>query len=155
MAAQPKPYTPKQERFGTGFIRVASTVNAWLYRRSKGRIGGRFPGGAPICLLTTRGRKSGQDRTVALLYLRDGDDVVVVASKGGMSQHPEWYLNLVADPTVRIEIGTETLTCTARTATDAEKQSLWPRLVAMYKSYDTYQARTERPIPVVICTPVG
>ena len=136
-------------------LRWASAANAWVYRASKGRIAGRFGKGIPICLLTTRGRRSGKERTVALLYLRDGADFVVVASKGGMSHHPEWYLNLVAEPSVRVEVGKDVLACTARTATDDEKRSLWPRLIAMYASYDTYQARTTREIPVVICTPVS
>lgn len=127
--------------------------NTWLYRVSKGRFGNRFPGGAPICLLATKGRKSGVTRTTPLLFLADGDNVVVVASQGGMPKHPEWYLNLVADPNVSVQIRDEDRAMTARTADASEKQELWPRLTAMYKGYDTYQARTTRDIPVVICTP--
>jgi len=153
VAKEPKPYTAGQERFGTAFIRVASKVNAFIFRRTKGRFGATFPGGAPVCLMTTTGVKTGQPRTVALLYLRDGDDVVVVASKGGMSEHPQWYGNLVADPNVTVEIGADSTPMLAHTATDAEKARLWPMLVAMYKGYADYQARTDRQIPVVVCSP--
>jgi len=152
---EPKPYTPAQERRGDPFIKAGSTINTWLYRRTGGRLGGKFAGGAPVCLLTTIGRKSGERRTVPLLYLRDGDDVVVVASKGGYSTSPQWYFNLIADPAVEVTIGREHFEMTARTATADEKSALWPRLVANYGSYDTYQARTERDIPVVICSLPG
>ena len=149
---QPKPYTPEQERRGDRFIKLMSSVNAGMYRRSGGRFGGRF-GGAPVCLLTTTGRRSGEPRTVPLLYLRDGEDVVVVASKGGYSAHPQWYINLLADPRVTVQIERRATPMVARVATADHKAALWPRLVAMYSSYDTYQARTDRDIPVVICSP--
>ena len=155
---KPTPYTPEQEARGDRLIKLMSKANTGLYRRTGGRVGGRF-GGAPVCLLTTTGRRSGQPRTMPLLYLEggpgpgDGDDVVVVASKGGFSQHPQWYLNLLADPEVTVEIGRRRRAMTARVATDDEKAALWPRLVAMYRSYDDYQARTDRDIPVVILSP--
>jgi F420H(2)-dependent quinone reductase len=157
VAKEAKPYTAGQERFGTAFIRVVSGFNAWLFRRSKGRFGATMPGsgGVPVCLLTTTGVKTGQPRTVALLYLRDGDDVVVVASKGGMSKNPQWYGNLVAHPEVTVEIGPDRSQMIAHTATPDEKTRLWPMLVGMYKSYDDYQARTEREIPVIVCSPAG
>ena len=106
----------------------------------------------PSLLLTTTGRKSGLARTVPLLYLADGENVVVVASQGGMSKHPEWYLNIVANPKVTVEIGGDARAMLARTADAEARAGLWPRLVAMYSSYDTYQQRTTREIPVVICT---
>ncbi len=154
-----KPFTPIQERILRPFIRVMSGINTELYRRTDGRLGGSFFGGAPVCLLTTVGRKSGKRRTVALVYLTgaDGlaaDEVVVVASLGGSAQHPLWYLNLVADPEVEIQMGRERRTCTARTADAAERARLWPQLVAVYGPYESYQARTDREIPVVICTPL-
>jgi deazaflavin-dependent oxidoreductase (nitroreductase family) len=105
-------------------------------------------------LLTTIGRKSGRPRTVPLLYLRHGEDVVIVASKGGMSHHPLWYRNLKAKPEVEIEIGTERTAMRARTATVDEKAALWPSLVAVYRDFDDYQARTERNLPVVILSPL-
>lgn len=150
---KPTPFTPEQERRGDRFIKLMSAINTGLYRRTGGRVGAKFPGGAPVCLLTTTGRTSGEPRTMPLLYLRDGDDVVVVASKGGFSTHPQWYLNLLADPAVTVEIKRERIPMVARVADAAEKTALWPRLVAMYPSYDDYQARTDRDIPVVICSP--
>ena len=153
--SQPKPFTPQQERRGDRFIKSMSSANTSVYRRSGGRVGGRFKGGAPVCLLTTIGRKSGEPRTMPLLYLSDGADVVIVASKGGFSSHPQWYHNLVANPEVTIEIGRSSTPMVARVASDGEKAALWPRLVAMYADYEDYQARTEREIPVIICSPAG
>jgi len=147
------PWTPTQERVANVFIKAMTAANIWAYRLTGGWLGGRFLRGAPVCLVTMRGRKSGQERTVALLYLRDGDDVVIVASKGGMSHHPAWYLNLKADPRCEVEIGRERRRMRARTASPDEKRALWPKLVAMYRDYDDYQARTTRDIPVVICEP--
>ena len=157
MAKEPKPYTAGQERFGRAFIRVVSRVNAWAFRRSHGRFGAKMPGSsrAPICLVTTTGAKTGQPRTVALVYVRDGDNVVVAASLGGMSKNPQWYGNLVAHPEVRVEIGGNATAMIAHTATPDEKARLWPMLLETYPSYADYQARTEREIPVVVCSPAG
>jgi len=131
-----------------------SRASSWLYRLSGGRIGGRWLRGEPVMLLTTVGRKSGAPRTVPVLYLRDGENVVVVASGVGRSRHPVWYLNLEANSGVNIEIGTEEREMTARLATEEERAVLWPRLVEMYRGLDGYQLRTEREIPVIILSPV-
>jgi len=131
-------------------VKWMSRFNAWLYRISGGRIGGRFLRGAPVCLLTTTGRRSGLPRTVPLLYLADSERVLLVASKGGMKNHPLWYLNLVAKPEVSLQIGEATREMVARTAGPEERAALWPRLVAMYRDYDTYQTWTDREIPVVV-----
>jgi len=147
---EPKPFTPTQERLGHIVIRLVSVLNVLVYRLSKGRLGGRFRGGAPVLLLTTVGRKSGVRRTAPVLYLADGNRFVVVASKGGFSTHPLWYKNLESNPNVEIEVGGERQKMTARRASEAEKRTLWPRLVAMYRDFDDYQARTKREIPVVI-----
>jgi deazaflavin-dependent oxidoreductase (nitroreductase family) len=147
------PWTPTQERLASVMIRIMTAANVWLFRLSGGRLGARFRGGAPICLVTTHGRKSGQPRTVALLYLMDGDRVVLVGSKGGMSHHPAWYGNLCAEPRCEVEIGGRRTSMRARTAGSAEREALWPRLVAMYPDYQQYQYRTTREIPVVICEP--
>jgi deazaflavin-dependent oxidoreductase (nitroreductase family) len=147
--AAPRPFTPTQERVGHQLIRVMSALNVWLFRASGGRVGGRFLRGAPVLLLTTTGARTGQPRTAPLLYLRDGERLVVVASKGGMSQHPLWYRNLLAHPDVEVEVGGTRLAMTARVVGTAERAALWPRLVAMYPDYDDYQARTTREIPVV------
>ena len=149
-----KPFTPAQERLGNIVIRVMSTLNVFAYRLSKGKLGGKFLGGAPILLLTTIGRKSGQRRTAPVLYLADGDRFVVVASKGGFSKHPLWYQNLESNPSVEVEVGSERRKMTARRASDAEKRALWPKLVAMYRDFEDYQARTKRDIPVVILSPL-
>jgi deazaflavin-dependent oxidoreductase (nitroreductase family) len=148
-----RPYTKREERLGTALVKVMSKANVWAYRATGGRVGGRFLRGAPVLLLTTRGRRSGQPRTAPLLYLEDGGRIVVVASKGGMSEHPLWYRNLEADPECEVEIGRERRTMRARVATAAEKRELWPKLVALYDDFDDYQARTERDIPVVILVP--
>ena len=130
-------------------MRGASGLNVWVYRLSRGKFMGRFPSGAPVLLLTTTGRKSGQRRTVPLLYLKDGNDFVIVASQGGAPQHPGWYLNLDAAPKAEVEIGAERFPVTARRVSEDEKAALWPRLVAIYAPYEQYQRRTTRPIPVV------
>jgi|SRR5271168_2251984 F420H(2)-dependent quinone reductase len=134
-------------------LRTISALNTWIYRVSGGRWMGRFPSGAPVCLLTTQGRKSGQRRTVPLLFLADGDDLVVVASQGGAPQHPGWYFNLVADPAAEVQIGRRIFAAAAHVVNEAEKAALWPRLVAIYPPYEAYQQRTTRPIPVVRLTP--
>jgi deazaflavin-dependent oxidoreductase (nitroreductase family) len=134
-------------------IRAMSALNTWAYRATGGRLGGRFLRGAPVLLLTTTGARTGQRRTAPLLYLRDGDRLVVVASKGGMSKHPLWYRNLLAHPEVEVEVGRERRTMVARTAGPEERAALWPRLVAMYRAYADYQARTPREIPVVVLEP--
>jgi deazaflavin-dependent oxidoreductase (nitroreductase family) len=131
-----------------------SKLNIWAYRLTNGWLGGTFPGGAPVLLLTTIGRKTGQQRVAPLLYLEDGHDLVIVASKGGMSHHPLWYRNLQANPAVEVEIGSQKRPYRARTASREEKARLWPALVEMYASYDAYQDRTTRDIPVVILSPV-
>ncbi len=149
----PRPYTPTEEKIGNVLIKWMSRANTWVYRASGGRLWSRWLHGAPVMLLTTTGRKSGEPRTVPLLYLRDGDNIVCVASKGGMSKHPLWYRNLEANPDCEVEIGSTRTPMRARRASDEEKAALWPRLVAMYKDFDDYQARTERNIPVLILSP--
>jgi deazaflavin-dependent oxidoreductase (nitroreductase family) len=146
-------FTPRQERWLHAAMKPLSWANTFVYRLSDGKIGGRWLRGAPVMLLTTVGRKSGAPRTVPVLYLRDGENVVAVASQAGLTRHPVWYLNLEANPEVTVEIGSEKREMTARRATDEEKAALWPRLVEMYRDFDDYQARTERNIPVVILSP--
>jgi len=148
-----RPWTKREEKLGHSVIKVMSAVNTWAFRVSGGKLGAHFPGGAPILLLTTIGRRSGEARVAPLLYLKEGNDYVIVASKGGMSHHPAWYLNLKTHPEVDVEVGREKLRMVARPASAAEKAHLWPKLVAMYPSYDDYQSRTERQIPVVILSP--
>lgn len=153
MASPPRPFTKTEMAFANPIIKAMSRVNTWAYRVTKGRVGGKFMRGAPVLLLTTVGRKSGARRVAPLIYARDGDRVLVVASKGGMDHHPLWYHNLVANPEVEVQIGAETRPMTARTATPEEKAALWPKVVAVYRDYADYQARTTRDIPVVILSP--
>lgn len=106
--------------------------------------------GVPALLLTTRGRRSGKLRRTALIYGRDGDRYLVVASRGGAPQHPLWYQNLVADPNVQVQVGPDKFPARARTAQPDEKGRLWPLMTAIWPAYDEYQTKTERQIPVVI-----
>jgi F420H(2)-dependent quinone reductase len=152
MEKPPKPFTPRQEKMASVVVKAMSVANTWIYRATGGRIGGRFLRGAPVLLLTTVGRKSGQPRTAPLLYLKEGEAYVIVASKGGMSHHPLWFGNLQANPDVEVEVGREKIPMRARQVSDEEKAALWPKLVAMYRDYADYQARTERNIPVILLT---
>ena len=135
-------------------LRVVSALNVLIYRVSHGKLLGRFPSGAPVCLLTTRGRKSGRSRTVPLLYLADGNDFIVVASQGGRPQHPGWYFNLEVDPSGELTIGSRRFPVIARRVSEEEKAQLWPALVEMYPPYRDYQRRTTRLIPVIRLSPV-
>ena len=137
----------------TTIIKWMSRAQTFLYKKTGGRLGGKFLQGAPVALLTTTGRKTGEPRVSPLLYLREGNRVVLVASKVGAANNPMWYLNLKANPTVSIQIKDEVLHLRARDATDAERAQYWPRLTEMYTSFDDYQSWTDRVIPVVICDP--
>lgn len=150
---RPRPWTANEERIATIVTRIMSVLNTALFQASGGRLGNKFLRGAPVCLVTTTGARSGQQRTTPLIYLADRDDVVIVASKGGMSHHPAWYHNLAAHPEARVQIGSRARDVLARRASDAEKAALWPRLVGIYPDYDDYQARTDRNIPVMILSP--
>ena len=119
------------------------------YVRTDGTKGHRWHG-VDTLLLTTRGRRTGKLRRTALIYGRDGDRYLVVASQGGAKQHPNWYRNLVADPEVRVQVGAETFVGRARPATDKEKPKLWQQMASIWPDYDRYQAKTDRDIPVVI-----
>ena len=139
--------------YGDFFFKWMSRVNTFLYRRSGGEgLGGTFQK-IPVALLTTTGRKSGEPRVSPLYFLRDGDRVIVAASRGGSAKNPMWYLNLKANPKVEVQIKKEVLDLTARDATEEERAKYWPQLVAMYPSYDDYQSWTDRTIPLVICDP--
>ncbi|WP_018177970.1 nitroreductase family deazaflavin-dependent oxidoreductase [Jongsikchunia kroppenstedtii] len=140
-------------------MKWGSRLNTELYRRTGGRLGKTWRIGAglrkpaPVCLLTTTGRKTGQPRTVPLIYMSDDDNVVFVASQGGRATNPMWFGNIVANPRVTVQIGKIKRDMIARAADQAERDRLWPRLVEVYADYDQYQEWTERSIPVVICSP--
>jgi F420H(2)-dependent quinone reductase len=124
-----------------------------IYRATNGLIGHRFPGSPPTLLLDHTGAKSGRRRTSPLVYARDGENVILVASKGGYPKNPAWFHNLQAHPDTTIQIGSQRLSVHARVADAAERKRLWPVVVGVYKGYDGYQARTEREIPLVILEP--
>jgi F420H(2)-dependent quinone reductase len=128
-------------------------VHTALYRATGGRIGGRIPGGASILLLDHVGAKSGRRRTAPLLYVEDGRDVVLVASKGGHPRHPAWLHNLRANPDTTVRIGGERRAVRAREARLEERGRLWAKAVAAYRPYRDYQRRTDREIPLVILEP--
>jgi deazaflavin-dependent oxidoreductase (nitroreductase family) len=130
--------------FGPEHVRV--------YRETKGERGYHWRG-ATILLLTTTGRRSGDPRTMPLIYRADGDRFVVVASKGGWKDNPLWYENLKADPDVTIELKGQTIPVRASTAQGEERARLWPLMTEVWPDYDTYQRRAEREIPVVVLSP--
>jgi F420H(2)-dependent quinone reductase len=129
-------------------------VHTLVYRLTGGRVGHSAPGFPTMLLLDHVGAKSDTKRTSPLLYFRDGDDVVIVASKGGFPKHPAWYHNLIANPDTEVQIGTEHRAVHARVATDAEHERLWPVALKQYSGYADYQARSKgRKIPLVILEP--
>lgn len=107
--------------------------------------------GMPIMLVEMTGAKSGQKRTIPLMYVPNGDGFLLVASQGGAPKHPVWYHNLVAHPNVKITYGGETKAMKVRRATDDEKAELWPTCCKYYPPYQEYQDRTDRNIPMFIC----
>ncbi|WP_072809558.1 nitroreductase family deazaflavin-dependent oxidoreductase [Rhodococcus zopfii] len=144
-------------KWTVSIIKWMSRANVAAYRATGGRIGGKwrvgsaFPWGIPVCLLTTTGRKTGRPRTLPLLFLEDGDRVVLVASQGGLPKHPLWFRNIQANPEVTIQIRSRVRAMHARVATPEERAGYWPELVAMYPDFDKYQSWTDRTIPVVVC----
>ena len=119
-----KPYTPGQEKFGSWFITRFGRLQAAGYELTGGRLWNRFLG-SPVAILTTVGRKTGKTRKIPLLYLKQGDNVIMTASKGGMSKLPVWYHNVKAAPTVQIQVGSEKKEYTMREATPEEEAELY------------------------------
>jgi deazaflavin-dependent oxidoreductase (nitroreductase family) len=154
MIAMPKsPPRFLNSPFMTFFVKWVSRLNTFMYKRGGGEgLGGSFQN-IPVALLTTTGRKSGKPRVSPLYFLRDGDRVVVAASRGGSDKNPMWYLNLSTNPKVQVQIKKEVLDLQAREATEDERTKYWPQLVAMYPTYDDYQSWTDRQIPLVVCEP--
>lgn len=126
--------------------------NRWVYERTGGRVLGTH-GGAPVLLLRTTGRKTGNRRTTPLLYLADEAGLVIVASYGGSPTHPAWFLNLGANPDVEVQIGREVRPVRARVTEGEERADLWTKAVAMYGPYEEYQRETDREIPVIVLSP--
>ena len=134
-------------------LRRVMGLHTVAYRATKGVIGHRVPFGPPMLLLEHVGAKSGVKRTSPLVYVADGQDVVLVASKGGNPKNPAWFYNLKAHPDTRVQIGSEQRLVRARVATDDERRRLWPKAVEVYGGYAGYQERTERKIPLVVLEP--
>jgi F420H(2)-dependent quinone reductase len=132
-------------------LRRVMAGHALIYRASGGLIGHKMPGGPPTLLLTHVGARSGQKRISPLTYTKgDGDDLVLVASKGGYPKNPAWFHNLKANPDTVVQVGREHRPVHARVATPEERERLWPRVVENYAGYADYQKRTDRQIPLVI-----
>jgi deazaflavin-dependent oxidoreductase (nitroreductase family) len=129
-------------------VRFLSRLHRAVFAATGGRIGRRLVGN-DMLLLTTTGRRTAKRHTVPLLYLRDGGRYVVIASFGGRPNHPAWYLNLMADPSVEVQIGGRKHPAIASTASPEERAAWWPRIARAYRGYSEYAKRTDRTIPVV------
>lgn len=154
MSSTAGPPVPAPGSVAFWIFKAITGLHAKLYRLSRGRLGARLAG-APVLLLDHVGRRSGTRRTTPLLYLEDGDDLVVVGSRGGSKAPPAWWLNLEARPETIVQVGPERRAVVARTASPDEKAALWPRVVDLYAGYETYQRRTDRDIPLVVLTRRG
>jgi deazaflavin-dependent nitroreductase family protein len=134
-------------------FKTVSGVHRTLFRASGGKLFNKGAG-MPVLVLTTTGRKSGQPRSTMLTSpLQIDDKVVIVASRGGDDRHPDWFLNLQANPKVEVEIAGSKRSMTAHVADDTEKADLWPKIVGPHANYAGYQEKTDRDIPVIILTP--
>lgn len=120
------------------------------YEETDGEVGHDWQPGVPALVLTTKGRKSGADRKLALIYQEVAGNPVVVASNGGAPKHPSWYLNLQANPEVRVQVGADRFTARARTAEGEERAQLWDKMAQVWPYYNDYTKRTDREIPVVV-----
>ena len=134
-------------------LRRMMGLHTIVYRATHGAVGHRVPGGPSMLLLDHVGARSGVKRTSPLLYLDDGPNLVIIASKGGHPRQPAWFHNLRANPETMVQVGSERRPVRARVATSEERRRLWPRAVKSYGSYANYQRRTGRQIPVVILEP--
>jgi deazaflavin-dependent oxidoreductase (nitroreductase family) len=134
-------------------LRRVMGLHTIVYRATHGLVGHRIPGGPSMLLLDHVGAKSGVKRTSPLLYLEEGPNLVIIASKGGHPTHPAWFHNLRANPKTTVQLGSERRPVRARVATPDERRRLWPRAVKAYRGYADYQRRTGRQIPLVILEP--
>lgn len=119
------------------------------FRAHRGKSGGPMEG-RPLLLLTTTGAKSGQLRTTPVMYIPDGDHLLVIASNAGAATHPDWYRNLLSHPEVTVEVGNETFKAIAAVAEGSERQRLWTRVVELYPFFADHEAKTTRQIPVIV-----
>ena len=133
-------------------LKLGTIVHSGVYRATGGKLLGRM-GQSPILLLNTIGRKSGKKRATPLLYVVDGEDLVIIASKGGTPSNPAWYLNLTADPDATVEIRDRKVRVRAEEVDGQEKERLWQQMAEMYPTYDDYQKKTKRGIPLLVLHP--
>jgi len=133
------------------FMKVAGGTHTALYRVTRGKVGGTMLK-VPILLLITRGRRSGKERTTPLMFSRDGDNLVLIASVGGAPHDPGWYHNLQGGEG-EVQVGSERRRVRARDAEGEERERLWAQMVALYPNYAEYQKKTSRQIPVVVLEP--
>lgn len=145
-------YTRFSTSISAGALRALGKLNVPLYRATGGRLFGRV-GRAPVLLLTTTGRRSGQPRTAPVLYLRDGERLIVIGSNAGNEHPPAWALNLVANPDAEVEVGRERRPVRARVAEGDERAELWRRVNDQYAGFDDYATRTDREIRVFVLEP--
>jgi deazaflavin-dependent oxidoreductase (nitroreductase family) len=134
----------------TSAIHLFGLAHVAKYRETGAEVGHIWKEGAPVLLLTTEGRNTGRPGTAPLIYARDGDDYVIVASKGGAPDHPGWYRNLVKSPDVEVQVMDEVFEARARTAEGAERERLWKVVNEVWPHYEEYQHKTDRTIPVVV-----
>jgi F420H(2)-dependent quinone reductase len=140
----------RNSKFLALLVKYFARTHTWVYQRTNGRLGAkllRFP----AALVTTKGRRTGEPRTTATLYLRDGDRVVLPASFGGRDRDPFWYRNLKENPAVHIQIRAEHLDLFARDANSDERERYWPQLIRIYPPYKGYRQAADRVIPLVVC----
>jgi F420H(2)-dependent quinone reductase len=145
-------YSRMSQLMGATGLRWAGKLNIPLYRLSGGRIGGKI-NEAPVLLLTTTGRKSGQARTAPVVYLADGPNMVVIGSNAGHNRTPAWSLNLKANPDAEVEVGRERRPVRARVAEGDERADLWSKHNEQYSGFDEYEARTDRDIALFVLEP--
>ena len=134
-------------------LKLVNAIHRPLFQLSKGKIAGKGAG-MPVLVLTTTGRKSGQARATMLTSpLQIDESIVIVASRGGDDRHPDWFLNLQANPKVEVEMAGSKRSMTAHVADETEKADLWPKIVGPHANYAEYQTKTERDIPVIVLAP--
>lgn len=145
-------YTRLSIAIGDAGLKTVGRLNVPVYRITRGRLFGRL-GRSPVLLLTTVGRRSGMRRTAPVLYMRDGERLVVIGSNAGNPRPPAWALNLQAQPEAQVELGGERRAVRARAATGPEREQLWRRFNEQYSGFDDYEARTSRDIRVFVLEP--
>lgn len=144
----------KHEKLFRLAAKLYGVVNVAVYKMSGGSVMNKGPANKPICLVTMTGRKTGKKREIPLMHVPHGEQKILVASLGGISNNPVWYYNLKATPDITIAADGVSGAYRAREVSAEEKASLWPVIVDAYPPYDEYQARTDRDIPVFVCDPV-